>query len=59
MKRTDRRRPPTGWMQGYGKPATFEATCQALEASLLAREGKRPPFPDAIAREPLEDLWGL
>ena len=60
MKRTDRRRPSTGWMQGYGKPATVEATCQALEASLLAREGKRQPFADAIAREPLEaEWWGL
>jgi hypothetical protein len=46
-------------MQGYGGAPSLEQHCQALEASLLAREGRRPLFPDAIAREPLEDLWGL
>jgi hypothetical protein len=46
-------------MDGYGWAPSFEARCSELEESLLAREGRRPLFPDAIAREPLEDLWGL
>jgi hypothetical protein len=57
--RTDRRR-PTGWMDGYTNRPSLEATCQALEDRLMAREGRRVPFTDAIAREPLElDWWAL
>ena len=61
MAKTDpRRRRPAGWMTGFGQPTSLEAVCQDLEAKLMAREGRRVPFPDAIARQPLElDWWAL
>jgi hypothetical protein len=54
--RIDRRR-PAAWMDGYRPQPTLEATCRDLEAKLMAREGRRVPFTDAIAREPLELDW--
>ncbi len=58
--RTDRRRRPTGWMDGFRPQTTIEGACADLEVRLMAREGRRAPFPDAIAREPLErDWWPL
>jgi hypothetical protein len=50
----------TGWMDGYRPQTTIESACADLEVRLMAREGRRVPFPDAIAREPLErDWWAL
>jgi hypothetical protein len=47
-------------MAGYTNRPSLEATCRDLEVRLMAREGRRVPFPDAIARQPLElDWWAL
>jgi len=54
MARLKRPQPAGSWMAGYTNRPSLEATCQALEDRLMAREGRRVPFPDAIAREPLE-----
>jgi hypothetical protein len=44
-------------MDGFRPQTTIESACADLEARLMAREGRRVPFPDAIAREPLELDW--
>ena len=62
MTRPSPRRRPTApsWMAGFVQPTTLEAACLDLEDRLMQREGRRVPFPDAIAREPLElDWWAL
>ena len=62
MTRPSPRRRPTApsWMDGYRPQTTIESACADLEVRLMAREGRRVPFPDAIAREPLElDWWAL
>ena len=47
-------------MDGFRPQTTIEGACADLEVKLMAREGRRVPFPDAIAREPLElDWWAL